>query len=437
MSEVLGELRFLRFLPSFWWYDIAFVDQLRDHHGAVFSWYTFKRWKRLDPCGPVPEWFKLSSLVLGDDGPLNILKSGDFVSVCDHLLATSASSLSVYMDGSLSNLGTVGCRAGAAVFFEDIGLGLGISVSGLMLSTLAELQAVALAIECVPSSSSVCLFSDSQSALDACRSELGLVYPNYHNQCWVEHHHIVNVIHNKKLRVSFHKVKGHSGVSGNEHADVIAGAASLSNWYLLPCLSKHFLSADGGIVSGNLRHFHVVLVLGEVKVSDHVFSYKVDKSVRHQLLESHVGFWKAISSSSHSSSGILQLLSSGVSDFSVSMAFFKDFVFNGWFCKAVSVFHNPKIAVLEIVEFVCSLGLAFREEVWSVCAKHHAYMEKNRLIPLDGSAGISVHGLALRFSAGVVRLLGIANVLGVHFGFCKSCLFFLDIGDLVLVHITA
>ncbi|KAG9291896.1 hypothetical protein G9A89_004834 [Geosiphon pyriformis] len=484
MSEVLGELRFLRFFPSLWQYGIAFVDQFCDHHGT----------KRLDSRGPVPEWFKLSvlflnsvksshaqSLVLSDSGPSNILESGDFVSVCDHLLATGASSLSVYMDGSLSNLGTVGCRTGAAVFFEDIGLGLGISVSGLMSSTLAELQTIALTMECIPLLSSVCLFSDSQSALDACRSELGLVYPNYCNQCWVEHYHIVNVIRSKKLRVSFHKVKSHSGVSGNKHADAIAGATSLFNWYLPPRLSEHFLSADGGIVSGNSRHFevgfgsgvlvgglssevdwphlslvwhpdlHIVagfisrstssmrtyfikslhhwlpvavrkhlydrcypsmlcLYCGEVKMSDHGFSCKVDGS--------------AISGSSHSSSSILQLLSSGVFDSSMSMALFKGFVFNGWFCEAVFIFYDPKIAVLEIVKFVYSLGLAFREE-------------KNELILLDSWASILVHGLASRFSAGVVRLLGIANALGVHFGFHKSCLFFLDISDLVSVHIAA
>ncbi|KAG9286510.1 hypothetical protein G9A89_014676 [Geosiphon pyriformis] len=268
MSEVLDKSRFLRFLPSLWQYGIVFVDQLHDHHGAVYDWYTFKWWKRLDPRGLVSEWFKHSvlffnsvgssytqSLVLGNGSLSNILKSGEFVSVCDRLLATSTSSLSVYTDKSFSNLGMVGCRAGAAVFFEDIGLSLGVSVSGLMLSTLAELQTVALALECVLLSSSVCLFSDSQLALDACRLELGLVYPNYHNQCWVKHCHIVNVIHSKKLRVNFHKVKSHSGVLGNECADAIAGAASLSNWYLPPYLSEHFLSADGGIVSGNLRHF--------------------------------------------------------------------------------------------------------------------------------------------------------------------------------------
>ncbi|KAG9293949.1 hypothetical protein G9A89_019287 [Geosiphon pyriformis] len=513
MSEVLGESRFLKFLPSLRWYGIVFVNQLRDRYGAVYDWYTFKQWKKLDSHGPVPEWFKHSvlflnsvrsscdqSLVLRDGSPLNILESGGFVSIRDHLLVTGASSLSVYTDGSLSGLGTVGCRA--AVFFEDIGLGLGVRVLGLMLSTLAELQAVALALECVPPSSSVCLFSDSQSALNACRLELDLVCPDFCNQCWVERCHIVNIICSKKLRVSFRKMKSYSGVSGNEHADTIADAASLSNWYLPPCLSEHFLAADGDVVSGNLRHFvrdiycsicharwevgsgsgvlvgslssevdwprsslvwhpdlHMAagftsrysssvrtyfikslyhrlpvavrkrlydkrypsvlcLYCGEMEVSDYVFSCKVDKSVRCQLLNSH-------------------LLSSSVFDSSVSMALFKGFVFNGWFSEAVSVFHDPKIAVLEIVKFVHSLGFAFRKDVWLIRAKHCAYIEKNRLIPLDGSAVVSVHGLASRFSAGVVRLLGITSALGVHFGFHKACLFFSGIGESVSVHIAA
>ncbi|KAG9299840.1 hypothetical protein G9A89_003384 [Geosiphon pyriformis] len=166
-----------------------------------------------------------------------------------------------------------------------------------------------------------------------------------------------------------------------------------------------------------------------MEVSDHVFSYK--------LLNSHVESWKALSGSSHSSSGILQLLSSSVSDSSVSMTLFKGFVFNGWFSETVSVFHDPKVAVLEIVKFARSLDLAFRENVWSIHAKHRAYMEKNGLILLDGSTVILVHGLALRFSTGVVRLLGITSALGVYFGFHKACLFFSDIGESVLVHIAA
>ncbi|KAG9287615.1 hypothetical protein G9A89_019676 [Geosiphon pyriformis] len=505
MSTVLSKSRFFRFLPSLWWYGIAFVNQLHDCHDAIYDWYTFKWWKRLDPCGPVPEWFKYSvlfldgvrsfhtqPLVLGNGGPLNILESSEYVLVHDRLLVTGANSLSVYTDGSLSNLGTVGCKAGTAVFFEDISMSLDINVSGLMLSTLAELQAIALALECVSLLSSVHLFSDSQSALYACRSELCLVCPNFCNQCWVERHHIVNLIHSKELEVSFHKIKGHSGIPRNEHANEIAGTASFSKWYLPSCLSEHFLMADGGVVSGNARHFicdiyrsicrthwevgsgfeilvgclfsevdwlHSSLVWHPdlhmatgftskssanvrtyfikalhywlpIEMSDHVFFCKIDKSTRRQLLNSHVGIWKALSGSSLFSSGILHLLSSCVSDSSVFMTLFKGFVFNGWFRETVCIFCDPKIAVLEIVKFVHSLGLAFRED-------HHAYIEKNGLIPPDGSAVISVYDLASRFSAEVVKLLAITNALGVYFGFRKFCLFFSDIGDLISVHIDA
>ncbi|KAG9296554.1 hypothetical protein G9A89_015146 [Geosiphon pyriformis] len=207
MSAILGELKFLRCLSSLQWYDIAFVDQLYDCYGAVFDWYTFKHWKRLDSHGPVSEWFKLSAaffnnasslltspVISNGIGPVNIFDSDDFVSVCKSFSQVGAGSLSVYMDRSLKDLGTVNCRAGAAVFFENIGLGLGISVLGLMPSTLAELQAIALALECIPLSSSVHLYSDSQAALDACRSELNMILLDFRNQYWVEHQHIVNVI---------------------------------------------------------------------------------------------------------------------------------------------------------------------------------------------------------------------------------------------------
>ncbi|KAG9297287.1 hypothetical protein G9A89_006386, partial [Geosiphon pyriformis] len=112
--------------------------------------------------------------VLDSVGSLNILESQDFVSVHNHFLQIGADSLLVYTDRPLSNLGSIGCRTGAAAFFKNIDLGLGVGMSGLMLSTLVELQTIALALECVPPLCSVNLFSDSQSALDACKSELGL-----------------------------------------------------------------------------------------------------------------------------------------------------------------------------------------------------------------------------------------------------------------------
>ncbi|KAG9304330.1 hypothetical protein G9A89_019892 [Geosiphon pyriformis] len=249
MSAILGKSLFFKFLLSFWHFGIVFMNQLHDCYGVAFSWRTFKWWKRLDPCGLVPEWFKLSTAFFTAfyssstasvcAGLLNFCESDEFVATCGHLSQVDIESLLIYTDSSLKYLGTIDCRAGAAAFFEDIGLGLGV----------VELQTIALALECVPATRSVKLFSDSQTALDACRSELSLMCPDFHNQCWVKRRHIRNVIHSKNLKVSWHKVKGHFSISGNNCTDGIADAASLSGWFLPPHMDGHFLLADGGVVS--------------------------------------------------------------------------------------------------------------------------------------------------------------------------------------------
>ncbi|KAG9291739.1 hypothetical protein G9A89_012024 [Geosiphon pyriformis] len=56
-----------------------------------------------------------------------------------NLLCSNVGHFSVYMNGSLSGLGSIDMKAGAAVFFKDIGMGLGVGVFGLMFSTLTEL----------------------------------------------------------------------------------------------------------------------------------------------------------------------------------------------------------------------------------------------------------------------------------------------------------
>ncbi|KAG9297737.1 hypothetical protein G9A89_011252 [Geosiphon pyriformis] len=268
MSAVLSNSTFFKFFSSLWWYGVAFVNQLRDCHSNVFNWYTFKHWKKLDPHGPVPEWFKLfveflngtalffvHLLVVNDAGFLSILKSGTFVSVCDCLSRVGFGDLSIYINGSLSNLGMVDCRAGAAVFFENIDLGVSVGMPGLKSSTLVKLQAIVLALKCILPSSSVQLFSDGQCVLDACKSELDLVCPDFRNQCWVEHYHVANLIYGKNLRVGWHKMKGHLGVLSNEQANKIACSTSLSNWFFSYCLSEHFLVTNGDTISGNSRHF--------------------------------------------------------------------------------------------------------------------------------------------------------------------------------------
>ncbi|KAG9299131.1 hypothetical protein G9A89_020444 [Geosiphon pyriformis] len=464
MSTVLGEFLFFKYLPSLQRYGIAF---------------------KLDFCGPVLEWFGRSVAFLSDVSPFPLALSGvGPTDICSSNVGTD--SLAVYTDGSVKNLGTTGCRTGTAAFFEDIDLDLGVYVQGLMSSTLAELQIIALALECIPVDCFVRLFLDSQAALDAYKSEVDLVCPDFCNQCWVECRHIRNIIHGKNLKVSWHKVKGHSGVLGNDCADSIIDTAAFSDWFL----SSRKVSSGSGFLAGNLhsdvnwlasfrvwhpdlhmatgftsrctanirtyfmkalyhrlpmavrKHIYdkcyssvLCLYCGEVEVSDYVFSCIIDDAAHHQVLESYMFSWKVLFGLFLPALCVLQLLLTCATDLLVFSTLCKGFVFKGWLQEAVSVFHVPKVAGVKIADFVCSVCVVFRNNIWLVCAKYRAYMERNGLIPVNGLVPVSISGLTSRFSDGVVKLLGVVEVFGVCFGFRKSYSFFSGIGDSVSINI--
>ncbi|KAG9284320.1 hypothetical protein G9A89_007475 [Geosiphon pyriformis] len=421
----------------------------------------------LDPHGPVPVWFELSvhflggvsflsvySTLLADCGSSDVLWSHKFGIIGAGLFNSNVGHLSVYTNGSLSNLETVDIKAGAAVFFENIGMSLGVEVSGLMSSTLTELQAIALALECVPSSHSVDLFSDSQAALNACKLEMELVYPDFKN-CW----HLPHSVDECYLR------GGEAAISGNSrhfvwdifqsvhraHWEISCGirvvvdslctdidwfrsslvwhpdshmAAGFTSkrtagfWtYFIKAL-HHRLSVTMHKQLYNKRYPSVTcLFCSNVEVSDYVFSCLFDANGRAQLLNTHAAVWGVCSSLAHSSSGVLQLMSTCVFDISVSTALCKDFVFKDWFCESVSVFKDSRIAGQTIVVFMCEFSLAFWEDIWLIHAKHRTFMEKNGLIPCDGSVPVSISGLFLGLSSGVTQLLDVAEAIGVGFGF--------------------
>ncbi|KAG9302590.1 hypothetical protein G9A89_007294 [Geosiphon pyriformis] len=232
MSVILGKPTFYKCVFLLQHYGIAFIEQFCSHTGSVFEWKTFKWWKRLDSWGLVSYWFDVSVYYLNDSGP---------PFVCNLLLLQVGLSNVFKSYGFLSGLGTLGMKVGAAVFFEDINLGLGVEVFGLVSFTITELQAIALAFKCVSSSYSVDLFSDNQAALDAYKSESMLIHLDFRNQYWIKHHHIADVIRYKNLNINWVKVKDHSGVLGNKHADVFAGAATFSNMHFPHMINERFL----------------------------------------------------------------------------------------------------------------------------------------------------------------------------------------------------
>ncbi|KAG9288596.1 hypothetical protein G9A89_006697 [Geosiphon pyriformis] len=223
LSEILDRSMYFRCLPFFYYYRIAFF--------VTTVWHFYDS-GFLDVSSSSPDVVAAK----------NILESYEFRSVHDWLFGIGASGFFVYTDSSFCSLESVDIKAGAAAFFEDINLGLRVEVS-----------AIALALKCVLNSSSVHLFSDSQAALDVCKSELLLLVLDFWNKCWVECQHIAGIICERNLNVGWHKVKKHSGVLGR--ADFLACISSHLGWLLSPWLKKCFVLANGSIVSGNSRHF--------------------------------------------------------------------------------------------------------------------------------------------------------------------------------------
>ncbi|KAG9293319.1 hypothetical protein G9A89_007565 [Geosiphon pyriformis] len=145
---------------------------------------------------------------------------------------------------------------------------------------MAELQAIAMTLKCVSLSHSVDLFLDSQAVLHACKSKFMLIHPDFRNRCWIKHCHIANVIRCKNLNVNWIKIKDHSGVLGNEHANAFAGAAVFSDMHLFHMINKHFFRTGGTAVFGNSRYF----------------IHDVFQSVYHACWEIGSGFWVLVDS---------------------------------------------------------------------------------------------------------------------------------------------
>ncbi|KAG9303053.1 hypothetical protein G9A89_022142 [Geosiphon pyriformis] len=323
------------------------------------------------------------------------------------------------MDGSLNGLGTLDMKAGAAVFFKDINLGLGVEVSGLVSSTMAKLQVIALAFECVPFSHSVDLFLNSQTALNTyklvvlqCPAILGILFMTFSN---------LFTVHTGDFYLA---------------ADFTSAQTAGLQTYFIKTLHHYLLVAVHKCLYNRSYSSVICLFCGDVEVSDHVFSCPFDAAGCARLVEIHASAWKACLGLFCSSLCVSQLFSTCFSNVGVGIALCKSFVFKEWYYEFIAVFKDSKIAVQNVMAFVHEFCLVFHNDVWLVCAKHRAVMKKDSMIPCDDSVLVSVFGLSLVLSAGMVRLLGIADTFGICFGFHKSCLFFSGLSDIVSVHIS-
>ncbi|KAG9291656.1 hypothetical protein G9A89_022075 [Geosiphon pyriformis] len=376
-----------------------------------------------------------------------------------------ASGFSMYMDGSLCGLGSVNMKAGTAVFFEDINLGLGVEHWPLSVC-LVQVQSV--------------YSLTAKAVLNVCRAELLLLVPDFWNKYWVKCRHIADIICKRNLNVGWYKVKEHLGVMDNMQTDLLAGVSFHSGWLLPPpsWLKKCFILANDSIVSGSgvkivdshllpnvdwsrsslvwhsnshmaagftschsagscsyfMKALHhklsvgihkclydkyyssvVYLYCGDVKVSDHVFFCAFNVAAQLQLFVDFASTWRVVSGLFYALSLVSQMLSDHLTDLGLVASLYKGFVLMDWYQKATSCFDNSKTASDKMVEFVCT------------------FMEKHSLISYNGSIPVSVSGGMSMLSVYVIRLLGIDNVFGVSFGLHSFCQFFLGISDLVFV----
>ncbi|KAG9305930.1 hypothetical protein G9A89_016583 [Geosiphon pyriformis] len=266
----------------------------------------------------------------------------------------------------------------------------------------------------------------------------------------------------------------------HQHADELASLAANFSLALSVLVKERFIKASGMAVSKNVCHFaHEIFrsvncacwevglgfdvindsLLGdvnwffavqkrlyskvysnvlclhcsEVESSDYFFVCTFDSNARKSILRSYLAKWHCVFGLSLHLSYVSQVLSLYTSDNVLYITIGKGFVFRDWVQKALSILSDAKVVGRFIVDFVQDLGAAYYIDIWLVRAKYKALMEKDGLILFDGFVYSVTHGLSCMFSAGVIRLLGIAKTVGVCFGFHKHCCFFSGIDDMVSV----
>ncbi|KAG9297444.1 hypothetical protein G9A89_020845 [Geosiphon pyriformis] len=367
---------------------------------------------------------------------LNILDSQEFFVVQSSLHEIWSSSFDVFTDDSLKNFGSANVFSGTAVYFSAVDLNLGIRVWGLLSFTLAELQAIALALECCSSFCMVVVHTDSQAIIDAYVSEMFTAVSNFRALCWV---------------------KKHSGVCGNEKANAAAGIAICSQFV---CHAHWEAGAGHDIILSVLigsvdwkatSKFSVAvkkklynksypdvqcLLCGEMKLLNHVFLCALDVGVWEEILAEASALWISLVEVNFlSSSAVLWFLGLCSSDIGLYSVVCKRFVMKDWCAEAVGVFNNKKEAVSVVVNYVRRFVKLHCSRIWLVRSKYRVDIERTGLVR-DGKlvSGLTQCMVQIILDS-IVRMLSIANFFTVSFGCHKSCLFFseLDCDSCVII----
>ncbi|KAG9291582.1 hypothetical protein G9A89_022001 [Geosiphon pyriformis] len=261
--DVLGFESYLSIVKSLKRYGVVFINQLLDRHSLVPVWFAFLV-KFIIKDGLL-NGVMLSPCSVSTDSSCN------FGYVDEHLLNSGLGFIIIYTNGSVKNLGLLHAHGGTTAYFPDVDTSVGIKMDGLLLSILVEIQTIALALE-------FDLYTDSQASLDLCKSTSGMAGLNFYDKCWIEKKHICCVIAKKNLSVMWNKVKDHSGIVKNKHADFYANATVTSKSFLPIVIPYHFLIVEGRPVSRNTHHvakklFNAVYSVGwEARCVDSVIS---------------------------------------------------------------------------------------------------------------------------------------------------------------------
>ncbi|KAG9303721.1 hypothetical protein G9A89_018618 [Geosiphon pyriformis] len=469
-----NELSLVNNLPS------AFCESYKK--SVVMDWKTFQQWKKLDPRGPVSYWFTLvfkfmnntialetGSAISSDLPVLDVLDSNEFLDVHSSLLDVWSDHIEIYTDGSLKGAGSAKITCRAVAYFPAANMSIRIRVFGLLFSTLAELQAIALALECVPASCNVALYSDIK---------------------WV-------------------KVKGHSGVLNNIKTNKLANKATAFSLTLPVGICEWFLVAKDTAVSGNACHFvhniyqsichacweagpgynvilsvmlkevdwvltpdvwhpdsHMLsrfisrksanlctylikavhrqlpvvvkkrlynknysgvlcLLCREVELPDHVFTYSGNTVFWKEILVEAANKWMSLTGSSHSSGLIVlhSLLSCSL-DVSLYTAICKGFVLRSWLIETTLVFESREETVLALMSFIRYVVELHHTKIWLIRSKHKVDIKKTDLANDNGIIlGLSHYMVSLLLNK-VVCMLSVIEFFIVSFGRHRLCHFF-------------